>query len=132
MAVDPSAYDLVVLDLMLPESQGLDVLKRFREQADVPVLVLSARNETSTKVRALELGGENYLYDSMYVRWRVRQGAPLRIVGEPLNRLGYHAGVLRSRGDLLARANAAIKELLASGEIARIRLRWEGVAPARP
>ncbi len=69
------------------------------------------------------------LYDSMYVRWRVRQGAPLRIVGEPLNRLGCHVGALRSRPDLLARANAAIKELLDSGEMAKIRARWEGDAP---
>ena len=38
-------------------------------------------------------------YDSMYVKWRVRRGAPIRIVGEPLNRLGYHIGVLRSRED---------------------------------
>jgi polar amino acid transport system substrate-binding protein len=71
------------------------------------------------------------LYDSMYVRWRVRRGAPIRIVSEPLNRLGYHAGVLRSRGDLLARVNAAIRGLLDSGEIAQIRVKWEGAAPAK-
>lgn len=72
------------------------------------------------------------LYDSMYVRWAVRRGAPLRIVGPPLNRLGYHVGVLRSRADLLARANAAIKELRDSGEMEKIRARWEGeVQPPR-
>jgi DNA-binding response OmpR family regulator len=57
----PSDYELVVLDLMLPGRHGLDVLKRFREQAEVPVLVLSARNETTTKVRALELGADDYV-----------------------------------------------------------------------
>jgi DNA-binding response OmpR family regulator len=61
MRADPSDYDLVVLDLMLPGSHGLDVLKRFREQAEVPVLILSARNETTTKVRALELGADDYV-----------------------------------------------------------------------
>jgi DNA-binding response OmpR family regulator len=61
MEAQPSDFDLVVLDLMLPGSHGLDVLKRFREQADVPVLVLSARNETTTKVRALELGADDYV-----------------------------------------------------------------------
>ncbi|MFI5182921.1 MAG: substrate-binding periplasmic protein [Vicinamibacteria bacterium] len=71
------------------------------------------------------------LYDSMYVGWRVGRGAPLRVVGAPLNRLGYHVGVLRSNEDLLARTNAAIKALLASGEIARIRAKWEGEAPKR-
>jgi ABC-type amino acid transport substrate-binding protein len=73
---------------------------------------------------------EALLYDSMYVRWRVRRGAPIRVVGAPLNRLGYHVGVLRSRGNLLARTNAAIRELLDSGEMAKIRARWEGDAPA--
>ncbi|MEM8885866.1 MAG: response regulator transcription factor [Planctomycetota bacterium] len=58
---DPSPYSLVVLDLMLPGAYGLDVLKRYREQYDVPVLILSARNETPDKVRALKLGADDYV-----------------------------------------------------------------------
>jgi DNA-binding response OmpR family regulator len=58
---DPADYALVLLDLMLPGTHGLDLLKRFRGQADTPVLVLSARNETTTKVRALELGADDYV-----------------------------------------------------------------------
>jgi two-component system response regulator MtrA len=58
---DPAGYELVVLDLMLPGAHGLDVLKRFRGQAETPVLILSARNETATKVRALELGADDYV-----------------------------------------------------------------------
>jgi DNA-binding response OmpR family regulator len=52
---------LVILDLMLPGQHGLDVLKRLREHSEVPVLVLSARNETADKVRALQLGADDYL-----------------------------------------------------------------------
>jgi len=52
---------LVILDLMLPGAHGLDVLKRLREECDVPVLVLSARNETLDKVRALKLGADDYV-----------------------------------------------------------------------
>jgi DNA-binding response OmpR family regulator len=62
--VDPAVtqgLSLIVLDLMLPGTHGLDVLKRLRKDADVPVLVLSARNETADKVRALELGADDYL-----------------------------------------------------------------------
>jgi DNA-binding response OmpR family regulator len=51
----------VILDLMLPGLHGLDVLKRLREECDVPVLVLSARNETPDKVRALKLGADDYV-----------------------------------------------------------------------
>lgn len=53
--------DLVVLDLMLPGAYGLDILKELRANFDVPVLVLSARNDTSDKVRALQLGADDYM-----------------------------------------------------------------------
>ncbi len=58
---DPKQHDLVVLDLMLPGAHGLDILKIYRETAQTPVLVLSARNETTTKVRALALGADDYV-----------------------------------------------------------------------
>jgi two-component system response regulator MtrA len=59
--LDPNAYGLVVLDLMLPGRHGFDVLKRFREVSDVPVLILTARTETADKVRGFELGGDDYM-----------------------------------------------------------------------
>ncbi len=58
---EPADYSLWILDLMLPGTYGLDVLKAVRTRSDVPVLVLSARNDTRVKVRALELGGDDYL-----------------------------------------------------------------------
>jgi len=61
LRVDPAAYALWILDLMLPKAYGLDVLKHVRESSDVPVLVLSAQNETHVKVRALQLGSDDYL-----------------------------------------------------------------------
>jgi ABC-type amino acid transport substrate-binding protein len=70
--------------------------------------------------------------DSTYVRWRVAHDKRLRIVGGPLNRLGYRFGVRRQDAGLLKRLNAAIAELRASGELAAIRSRWEGPGtPAR-
>jgi DNA-binding response OmpR family regulator len=53
--------DLVLLDLMLPETYGLDMLKDLRAFCDVPVLVLSARTDSADKVRALQLGADDYL-----------------------------------------------------------------------
>ena len=61
LAANPRTYALIVLDLMLPGAHGLDVLKRVRHECEVPVLVLSARNDTTDKVRALELGADDYL-----------------------------------------------------------------------
>lgn len=52
---------LVILDLMLPGAYGLDILKEVRESSDVPVLILSAKNDTTDKVRALKLGADDYM-----------------------------------------------------------------------
>lgn len=74
----------------------------------------------------LEAGNiDALLFDSPYVRWRVSRGGAFRIVGEPLNRLGYHVGLRRQDTALLARVNAAIEALRASGELGRIQTRWE-------
>jgi two-component system response regulator MtrA len=61
LGASPKPYRLMILDLMLPGAYGLDVLKQLRTHSDLPVLVLSARNETADKVRALELGADDYL-----------------------------------------------------------------------
>jgi len=58
---DERAVQLVVLDLMLPGVFGLDLLKRLRAGSDVPVLILSARNDSATRVRGLQLGADDYL-----------------------------------------------------------------------
>ncbi len=59
--LDPEDYRLVVLDLMLPNKHGFDVLKGFRETSDVPVIILTARSDTHDKVRGFKLGGDDYL-----------------------------------------------------------------------
>jgi two-component system response regulator MtrA len=61
MDVTPGQYSLLILDLMLPGAHGLDVLKHLRSTSDLPVLILSARNDTHDKVRALGLGADDYL-----------------------------------------------------------------------
>ena len=53
--------DVVLLDLGLPGLGGLEVLKRLREWSDVPVLILSVRDQEATKVQALEIGADDYV-----------------------------------------------------------------------
>lgn len=56
------AYDLVILDVMLPELDGFDVLRRMRSAGvKTPVLFLSARGEVPDRVRGLNLGADDYL-----------------------------------------------------------------------
>jgi two-component system response regulator CpxR len=54
-------YHLVVLDIMLPQCNGLDVLKNLRQQSQKPVLILSARGDDVDSILGLELGADDYL-----------------------------------------------------------------------
>jgi len=53
--------DLVILDLMMPHIDGFEVCRRIRQTMDVPIIILSAKGETSDKVAGLELGADDYL-----------------------------------------------------------------------
>ena len=53
--------DLVILDLGLPDIDGLEFIRRTREDSNVPILVLSARTDESDKVSALDLGANDYI-----------------------------------------------------------------------
>ncbi len=60
-AVEAGGVDLVVLDVMLPELDGLEVCRRIRQKHRVPILFLSARSEEVDRIVGLELGGDDYL-----------------------------------------------------------------------
>jgi two-component system, OmpR family, KDP operon response regulator KdpE len=53
--------DLVILDLGLPDMDGLDVIRRIRAKATIPIVVLSSRDDERAKVEALELGADDYV-----------------------------------------------------------------------
>lgn len=55
------SYDLVLLDLTLPDMDGLDVCKILRERSSIPIIISSARSDLGDKVIALELGADDYL-----------------------------------------------------------------------
>ncbi|WP_291627470.1 response regulator transcription factor [Clostridium sp.] len=53
--------DLVILDIMLPELNGLEVLRRLRRTSDIPVIMLTARDAVMDKVSGLDAGADNYI-----------------------------------------------------------------------
>jgi DNA-binding response OmpR family regulator len=55
------AYDAVVLDLMLPDLDGLEVCRQLRARTDIPILMLTARGEDTDRIVGLELGADDYL-----------------------------------------------------------------------
>ncbi len=60
-AVDAQPPDVVILDLGLPDIDGLDVCARIRARSDVPIIVLSARGAEPQKVTALDRGADDYI-----------------------------------------------------------------------
>jgi two-component system KDP operon response regulator KdpE len=53
--------DLVLLDIMMPDMDGWEVCKRLREMSDVPIIFLTARDETTDIVKGLEMGADDYV-----------------------------------------------------------------------
>lgn len=83
-AFNASEIDLVLLDLMLPEVHGLEVLRQLRDTADVPVILLTALGDERDRVAGLELGADDYVvkpFSPREVAARVR--SVLRRVGRP-------------------------------------------------
>ncbi len=67
-------FDLVILDLTLPGMDGLEVCEAIRERQDIPIIISSARSDLSDKVKALELGADDYMpkpYDPRELEARI-------------------------------------------------------------
>jgi DNA-binding response OmpR family regulator len=72
-------FDLVVLDLMLPRMDGLEVCRRLRARSSVPIIMLTAKSEEIDKVLGLELGADDYITKPFSMReFRSRVKAVLR------------------------------------------------------
>jgi two-component system response regulator RegX3 len=67
-AVQQEDPNVVVLDLGLPDGDGLDVLKEIRRFSDVPVIILTARGEETDRIVGLELGSDDYMVKPFSVR----------------------------------------------------------------
>lgn len=88
--------DLIILDLGLPDLSGLEVVRQLREWSRIPILVLSVREEESTKVAALDVGADDYLtkpFGMAELMARIR--VALRHVEQPTEQPLFEVGELR-------------------------------------
>lgn len=60
-AIKETPFDLIILDVMMPDLSGIEVLRRVRQNSNVPVIMLTAKGETMDKVMGLDFGADDYL-----------------------------------------------------------------------
>jgi two-component system, OmpR family, KDP operon response regulator KdpE len=94
-ALATSTYDLMILDLVLPDVDGVEVCRRVREWSQMPVLILSAHGEEDIKVRALDEGADDFVTKpfstaELLARMRraLRRMAAAAAPAQPVVRLG--------------------------------------------
>jgi DNA-binding response OmpR family regulator len=83
-------YSLILLDVMMPDTGGFDVLRRIRQRSRVPVLMLTARGDTRDRIRGLEMGADDYLpkpFDPAELVARIRAILRRAVVQSPLSPL---------------------------------------------
>jgi two-component system KDP operon response regulator KdpE len=101
--------DLVILDLGLPDMDGLEVTRRLREWTLLPVIIVSVRDREEDKVAALDAGADDYLtkpFSAVELLARIR--AALRHCAKPENAPIYQSGSLT--------VNLALRQVTASGQ----------------
>ncbi len=88
--------DLVILDLMLPDMEGLDICREIKKKADIPVIILSAKSEELDKVLGLELGADDYIVKPFGIRELL---ARVKNVFRRINGVIHYGAEVPFRGD---------------------------------
>ena len=65
-AVEQNIYDLIILDVMLPGTDGFTILKKIRDVGKVPVIMLTAKDSVADKVKGLKIGADDYMTKPFY------------------------------------------------------------------
>ena len=114
--------DLIVLDLMLPGMDGLEVCRRLRAIAPVPIVMLTARTQESDRIVGLDLGADDYVSKPFSTKELVaRVRAVLRRAQGPLPADGPGAGRVHVDGDLVV--DVAAREARLGGEVVGLTAR---------
>jgi DNA-binding response OmpR family regulator len=129
---DSERFDLVVLDIMLPKVDGLEVCRRLRAKSSVPIIMLTAKAEEIDKVLGLEIGADDYItkpFSMREFRSRVRAAlrraemSPLDGDDEPLNRGDLHIDLAKRTTEL---AGDAVQLTYVEFEILSVLARHPG------
>ena len=98
MAVSANKFDIVLLDLGLPDIDGVTVIKKIREWSNIPIIVVSARGEDSDKISALDNGADDYLTKPFSIEELM---ARIRVAQRRLSNISEESGSIFKNGDLV-------------------------------
>ena len=92
--------ELIILDLGLPDIDGIDLIKKIRTWSNLPIIVVSARSEDSDKIAALDAGADDYLtkpfsVDELLARLRVAERRMNMVIGESITNSVFTNGGLK-------------------------------------
>lgn len=90
-------YNLILLDLMLPEKSGEEIIKELRKACETPIIILSARGEIHDRIELLRLGADDYItkpFDIDEVLLRI-QAVLRRTAQQENNKIGFHELVIK-------------------------------------
>ena len=133
---ESGGFDLIVLDIMLPELSGLELLRRLRRTSSVPVILLTARGAVTDKVSGLDMGANDYITKPFAIeellarirvllRPRTEESAEddhiLRGCGIELNTLSHAVTYAGAPVELTNREFVLLKTLLTNRNIAMTR-----------
>jgi DNA-binding response OmpR family regulator len=110
--------DLIILDILMPEMDGLEVCRRLRRKSTVPIILLSSRGEEVDRVTGLETGADDYLTKPFSTRELV---ARIRAIDR---RLGSSSGAATVAPNALGEAKVQVGPLAL--DLARFAVHWRG------
>lgn len=94
------SFDLIIVDLMLPEIDGFEICKTLRESMEVPLIIVSAKNDDIDKIRGLGLGADDYM---------TKPFSPSELVARVKNHLNRYRRLLgKQKDDFLIEVNGIV------------------------
>ena len=104
-------YDLMILDIMLPEVNGYDICRKVRDKIDIPILMVTAKTESIDKIRGLGLGADDYIakpFDPAELVARVKShlGRFQRLTQAKADHLNHEENGVISVGELRIHVNS--------------------------
>lgn len=93
--IEQNDYDLVLLDIMLPQLSGMEVLRRLRRESDLPVIMLTARDSVIDKVSGLDSGADDYITKPFAIEELLAR------IRAALRKRSVHTGSILTAGELV-------------------------------